>query len=167
MSFGTSLVDSLVGIATTVFGSGRTTFDCGGSSSICIGSAVTFFITIGRSGSIMVSFLKTAVFVACGFCSFSCMFGVISVESISGDFGDVIELLIIRGADDKAAGGETGVLTGSGEVLAVGIATTIGSCCFSVSTVGLGSMLVNLSILECALNENLNYLFYALKWKVT
>ena len=97
------------------------------------------------------------------------MFGVISVEIISGDLGDVIELLIIRGADDddKAAGGETGVLTGSGEVLAVGIATTMGSCCFNVSTVGLGSMLVNLSILECALNENINHAFYALKWIMT
>ena len=113
-----------------------------------IGSGTVTSFLIGRSGSIIVAFLKIAPLVACGLVT-----SILGVES--GDFGDETELLMIRGADCGEVGDclgdwvTIGLLTGSGEVL-VGIATTIGSCCLRAS-IGRGSLIVvSLSIFECA-----------------
>ena len=116
-----------------------------------IGSGTVTGFLIGRSGSIIVAFLKIAPLVAWGLVT-----SILGTES--GDFGDETELLIIRGADwgevgdcwvTTGAGVTIGLRTGSGEVL-VGIATTIGSCCFNAS-IGRGSaIVVSFSIFECA-----------------
>ena len=115
-----------------------------------IGSGTVTSFLIGRSGSIIVAFLKIAPLVAWGL--LTSILGI-SIFGESGDFGDETELLMIRGADCGEVGDfwvTIGLLTGSGEVF-VGIATTIGSCCLRAS-IGRGSLIVvSFSMFECAL----------------